>query len=117
MDRPPVRLFREYGLPRLRWFVVGNVPSVAGRSASFLPPLVLVTAIDAVFNGNGDYSLPLVPGSMLPTEPAAQFRLSVALIVTGFVLTGVGTFVWGVTMNRFAHGVMHAVWTDPTCQS
>ncbi|MFD1645708.1 ABC transporter ATP-binding protein [Haloarchaeobius litoreus] len=112
VDRPLVRLFEEYGVPRLRWFVAGNVANVVGRSASLLPPLVLGTAIDAVFNGNGDYSLPLVPGSMLPNEPAAQFWLSVALIVAGFVLTGVGTFVWGVTMNRFAHGVMHAVRTD-----
>jgi ATP-binding cassette subfamily B protein len=112
VDRPLVRLFREYGMPRLRWFVAGNVANVVGGSASLLPPLVLGTAIDAVFNGNGSYSLPLVPGSMLPNEPAAQFWLSVALIVAGFVLTGVGTFVWGVTMNRFARGVMHAVRTD-----
>ncbi|WP_439026920.1 ABC transporter ATP-binding protein [Haloarchaeobius sp. DT45] len=112
VDRPLVRLFREYGVPRLRWFAAGNVANLVGRSASLLPPLVLGTAIDAIFAGEGTYSLPLVPGSWLPASQSGQFWFSVALILVGFVLTGVGTFLWGVTMNRFAHGVMHAVRTD-----
>ncbi|MCT9097275.1 ABC transporter ATP-binding protein [Haloarchaeobius sp. HME9146] len=112
VDRPLLRLFREYGIPRLRWFTAGNVANLVGRSASLLPPLVLGTAIDAIFTGDGSYSLPLVPAAWLPTEQAAQFWFSVALIVVGFAVTGIGTFLWGVTMNRFAHGVMHEVRTD-----
>ncbi|WP_267640112.1 ABC transporter ATP-binding protein [Haloarchaeobius amylolyticus] len=112
VDRPLLRLFREYGLPRLRWFVAGNLANLVGRGASLLPPLVLGTAIDAIFIGDGTYGLPLVPETWFPTGQVEQFWLSVGLILGGFLLTAAGTFLWGVTMNRFAHGVMHAVRTD-----
>jgi len=49
IDRPLVRLFREYGLDRKRWLVVGLLANLVAQAASLLPPVVLGSAIDAVF--------------------------------------------------------------------
>ena len=112
VDRPLVRLFREYGAAEAHWLVVGMVANVVARVAGLLPPVVLGVAIDAVFTGDGPYTLPVVPDAWLPTADAAQFQLSVILIVGAFVVTGVFTFIYGIAANNFAHRVMHAVRTD-----
>jgi len=112
VDRPLVRLFREYGAAEAHWLVVGMVANVVARVAGLLPPVVLGVAIDAVFTGDGPYTLPVVPDAWLPTADAAQFQFSVVLIVGAFVVTGVFTFIYGIAANNFAHRVMHAVRTD-----
>jgi ATP-binding cassette subfamily B protein len=112
--RPLARLFREYGLPRWPWLLAGILSNFVSRAALLLPPVVLGTAIDAVFSpdGAGRYNIPLVPASVVPTTQVEQFWFSVWLIVGAFVAGTAARWVWGVTMNTFAHGVMHAVRTD-----
>ena len=112
VERPLVRLFREYGAAEAHWLVIGMVANVIARVAGLLPPVVLGVAIDAVFTGDGPYTLPIVPDAWLPTADAAQFQLSVVLIVGAFVVTGVFTWIYGIAANNFAHRVMHAVRTD-----
>ena len=112
VDRPLLRLFREYGAPEAHWLVIGMAANVVARVAGLLPPVVLGVAIDAVFTGEGPYTLPIVPDAWLPTAGPAQFRLSVALIVGSFIVTGVFTWIYGIAANNFAHRVMHAVRTD-----
>ncbi|WP_123621285.1 ABC transporter ATP-binding protein [Halorubrum sp. CSM-61] len=112
VDRPLLRLFREYGAPEAHWLVIGMAANVVARVAGLVPPVVLGVAIDAVFTGNGPYTLPIVPDAWLPTAGPAQFRLSVALIVGSFLVTGVFTYVYGIAANNFAHRVMHSVRTD-----
>ncbi|EMA62449.1 ABC transporter ATP-binding protein [Halorubrum lipolyticum] len=112
VDRPLLRLFREYGAPEAHWLVIGMAANVVARVAGLLPPVVLGVAIDAVFTGDGPYTLPIVPDAWLPTAGPAQFRLSVALIVGSFLVTGVFTWIYGIAANNFAHRVMHAVRTD-----
>ncbi|GAB3687494.1 ABC transporter ATP-binding protein [Salinarchaeum chitinilyticum] len=112
VDRPLSRLFKEYGVPELRWFSIGMVANVIARSASLLPPLVLGVAIDAVFVGDSQYTLPLLPQAWVPGSQSGQFWFSAALIVGAFVVTGVFTWVYGVAANIFAHRVMHEVRTD-----
>ncbi|PAU84147.1 multidrug ABC transporter ATP-binding protein [Halorubrum salipaludis] len=112
VDRPLLRLFREYGAPEAHWLVIGMAANVVARIAGLVPPVVLGVAIDAVFTGTGPYTLPIVPDAWLPTAEPAQFRLSVALIVGSFLVTGVFTYVYGIAANNFAHRVMHSVRTD-----
>jgi ATP-binding cassette subfamily B protein len=112
VDRPLLRLFREYGAAEVHWLAIGMAANVVARVAGLIPPVVLGVAIDAVFTGNGPYTLPLVPDAWLPTAGPAQFRLSVVLIVGSFLATGVFTWIYGIAANNFAHGVMHAVRTD-----
>jgi ATP-binding cassette subfamily B protein len=112
VDRPLSRLFREYGMAQIRWFSLGMVANVIARSASLLPPLVLGVAIDAVFVGDGQYSLPFLPQAWVPASQSGQFWFSAALIVGAFLATGVFTWVYGVAANVFAHRVMHDVRTD-----
>ncbi|MBP1923923.1 ATP-binding cassette subfamily B protein [Halorubrum alkaliphilum] len=112
VERPLVRLFREYGAAEAHWLVIGMAANVIARVAGLIPPVVLGVAIDAVFTGDGPYTLPIVPDAWLPTADAAQFQLSVILIVGAFVVTGVFTFIYGIAANNFAHRVMHAVRTD-----
>ena len=112
VDRPLLRLFREYGAAEVHWLAIGMAANVVARVAGLIPPVVLGVAIDAVFTGNGPYTLPLVPDAWLPTAGPAQFRLSVVLIVGSFLVTGVFTWIYGIAANNFAHRVMHAVRTD-----
>jgi ATP-binding cassette subfamily B protein len=116
VERPIYRLFADYGLVHRHWFAVGMTANALARAASLLPPVVLGAAIDAVFPAPGaddaPYRLPIVPNAWLPTTDAAQFSLSVALIVGAFLVTAVFTWVYGIAANNFAHRVMHDVRTD-----
>jgi len=112
VDRPLLRLFREYGAAEVHWLAIGMAANVVARVAGLVPPVVLGVAIDAVFTGDGPYTLPIVPDAWLPTAGPAQFRLSVVLIVGSFLATGVFTWIYGIAANNFAHRVMHAVRTD-----
>ncbi|WP_247002585.1 ABC transporter ATP-binding protein [Halosolutus gelatinilyticus] len=114
VDRPLARLFREYAPGRLGWFSVGMAANFVARMASLVPPLLLGTAIDAIFSegGDGEFSLPLVPDVWLPATESAQFEFAVVAIAAAFVCITVFTWIYGVTANLFAHGVMHAVRVD-----
>ncbi|WP_276270864.1 ABC transporter ATP-binding protein [Haloarcula litorea] len=112
VDRPLVRLFREYGRPEWEWFVVGILANVVGRAATLVPPLVFGAAIDGVFSETTAFTLPLVPQSRIPEGQVAQLEFAVGLIVAAFLVGAVFTWLWGVTMNTFAHRVQHAVRTD-----
>ena len=110
VDQPMRRLFAAYGEPRYGWFALGVIANLLAQFASLAPPLVLGAAVNRL-NGQ-TYSLPLVPGSLLPSGQEPLFWLSVAFIGGAFLLTGVFTYVYGVAANEFAHGVMHAVRVD-----
>jgi len=112
VEAPLRRVFREYGLPRIHWFAVAVAMNLVARLSSLIPPLVLGTAIDAIFSGTNAYSLPLVPQGWLPTEPKAQFYFSVSLIVGAFVVTAVTTWAQAITSDIFAHRSLHAVRVD-----
>ena len=113
VDRPLTRLFREYAPGRLGWFSAGMVANFVARMASLVPPLLLGVAIDAIFLGeDGAFELPLVPDAWLPTGEMAQFWFTIAVIAGSFVVVAVFTWIYGVTANLFAHGVMHAVRVD-----
>ena len=110
VDQPMRRLFAAYGEPRYGWFALGVIANLLAQFASLAPPLVLGAAVNRL-NGQ-TYSLPLVPGSLLPSGQEPLFWLSVAFIGGAFLFTGVFTYVYGVAANEFAHGVMHAVRVD-----
>jgi len=112
VERPLWRLFRAYGPGEKWWLALGLVTSILAYGTVLVTPLVLGTTIDAVFTGESAYALPLVPGAWLPTDPAAQFWLSAAIV--GVALGGGALLQWvrGVAMNYFAHGVMYTIRTD-----
>ncbi|RQH01992.1 ABC transporter ATP-binding protein [Natrarchaeobius oligotrophus] len=112
VDRPLSRLFLEYAPGRLGWFSAGMAANFVARMASLVPPLLLGVAIDAIFLEAGPFELPLVPDAWLPTEQLAQFWFAIAAIAGSFLAVAVFTWLYGVTANMFAHGVMHAVRVD-----
>ena len=112
VDRPLTRLFREYGTDRLGWFSAGMAANFVARMASLVPPLLLGVAIDAVFLEESDFALPLVPDTWLPADQSAQFEVTVVAIAVAFLAVSLFTWIYGVTANLFAHGVMHAVRVD-----
>ncbi|SDR35326.1 ABC transporter ATP-binding protein [Natronobacterium texcoconense] len=113
VDRPLIRLFREYAPGRLGYFTAGMVANFVARMASLVPPLLLGVAIDAVFNENpGAFELPLVPDAWLPAEQMAQFWFVIVSIIVAFLVVAVFTWIYGVTANLFAHDVMHTVRVD-----
>ena len=78
VDQPMRRLFAAYGEPRYGWFALGVIANLLAQFASLAPPLVLGAAVNRL-NGQ-TYSLPLVPGSLLPSGQEPLFWLSVAFI-------------------------------------
>ncbi|WP_252697850.1 ABC transporter ATP-binding protein [Natronosalvus vescus] len=112
VDRPLWRLFFEYGPGRLHWFAIGMVANFIAQMSSLIPPLILGAAIDAIFAGDGAYSLPVVPNAWLPATEMAQFWFSVSAIAAAFIAVGIGTWIYGVSANLFAHEVMHSVRVD-----
>jgi ATP-binding cassette subfamily B protein len=112
VDRPLARLFATYGKPRLHWLVVGVLANIVAQAASLVPPVVLGTAIDALFSGDRAYRLPLVPAAWIPPERVGQFWLSIGLIAGAFVCKSLFTWIYGVVANRFAHGAMHELRSD-----
>ncbi|MFB6128605.1 MAG: ABC transporter ATP-binding protein [Halorhabdus sp.] len=110
-DRPMRRLFAEYGREYAFPFTVGFVSSVAARILDLLPPLLLAIAIDAIF-GTREYSLWLVPQSVIPPTQGGQLWLTVGIIAAAFLI-GAGfhwTRNWG--WNTFAQNIQHDVRTD-----
>ena len=112
IERPLWRLFDEYGTSRTRWLVIGLIANLLAQAASLFPPVVLGTAIDALFTQSSDYSLLFVPQAWIPAGEVAQFWFSVALIAGSFFATAFFTWIYGVSANFFAHGVMHSVRSD-----
>jgi ATP-binding cassette subfamily B protein len=112
VDRPLTRLFRAYGRSHARWLTLGLLASIITHTATLVTPVVLGTTIDAVFTGESMYTLPLVPQSWLPTEPAAQFWFSAALVGSALFLSAFFAWIRGVAMNYFAHGVMLDIRVD-----
>ncbi|WP_254864099.1 ABC transporter ATP-binding protein [Halovivax gelatinilyticus] len=116
VDRPLTRLFVEYAPGRLGLFGAGMLANFVARMASLVPPVMLGVAIDAIFAPDADdpapFSLPFVPDAWLPDAQLAQLEFTVIAIAVAFVAVAVFTWIYGVTANLFAHGVMHAVRVD-----
>ncbi|ELY68469.1 ABC transporter ATP-binding protein [Natrinema versiforme] len=112
VERPLSRLFREYAPGRLGWFSAGMVANFVARMASLVPPLLLGVAIDAIFVGESAFELPIVPNAWLPTDQLAQFWFTITTVAVSFLVVALFTWIYGVTANLFAHGVMHAVRVD-----
>ncbi|WP_424004768.1 ABC transporter ATP-binding protein [Haloarcula salina] len=110
--RPLVRLYDQYGRAESRILAVGLIASILSYAAALVTPVVLGTTIDAVFTGESEYTLPLVPTTWVPPEPAGQFWISVSLVGIALALTTVMAWVRGVAMNHFAHSVMLKIRVD-----
>jgi ATP-binding cassette subfamily B protein len=111
VERPMVRLFTEYGGDNLHWFVIGLVTSMAARSLSLVPPLVLGVALDAVFYSKRAYTLPLLPEAWIPTTRMGQFWFSAEIMGVSMVLAAFCNFGRSSSLNLFSHRVKHEVRT------
>ncbi|MFB6146678.1 MAG: ABC transporter ATP-binding protein [Halobacteriaceae archaeon] len=111
VERPLMRLFNRYGHGNRRWFAVGVLSSMAARFLSLVPPVILGTAVDALFTDGTPFSLPFVPATWLPGETWAQFWLSAALMAVATVGSALLNFVRQSTLNLFSHRVKHEVRT------
>ena len=111
-DRPMRYLARRYGPDNLWYLVVGGVMTVLGAALFSVPAFVLGVALDAIFQQNQAFALPLVPEAWVPGSREGQFWLTVA-IVTGSFLTAAGAgYVRGWALNRVAQDVQHNLRTD-----
>ncbi|WP_440990085.1 ABC transporter ATP-binding protein [Haloarchaeobius baliensis] len=113
VDRPMVRLFREYGREHWLAIVGGIVMGLAAHTMALLPTYVLAETIDAVFlQTKPQYSLPLVPQAVVPGTRTGQFWFSVALVGLTYVCSTVFTWLMGLGLNSFAQSVQHTVRSD-----
>jgi len=110
--RPLWQLFQRYGHGSRRWFVLGILASIGTRFASLVPPVLLGVAIDGIF-GEEPFTLPLVPGSLLPGPEAemAQFWLVIGLMAVAMIGQALLNFVRMSSLNLFSHRVKHEVRT------
>ncbi|MFB6151745.1 MAG: ABC transporter ATP-binding protein [Haloarculaceae archaeon] len=112
VDRPMWRLLSDYGRGHLPEFVLGGVASVVARFLNLVPALVLGVAIDALFVPTREFSLPLVPQSVIPATDEGQFWFAVGLVAAVYVLTAALNWVNGWAWNRFAQHLQHEVRVD-----
>jgi ATP-binding cassette subfamily B protein len=69
-------------------------------------------AIDAVFNSDAPFGLPLVPTEWLPATTVGQLWLSVGLILGAAALGVLFGWTQGVSLSLFSNRVQHSVRTD-----
>ncbi|WP_373190257.1 ABC transporter ATP-binding protein [Halolamina sp.] len=111
-ENPMKRLFEKYGARNARYFSLGFFGSVAARVLDLLPPLLLGIAIDAIFLGQREFDLPIVPQSWLPNTVEGQFWFTIGIIAFSFF--GGSAFHWvrNYGWNSFAQSIQHSVRTD-----
>ncbi|MCT9096647.1 ABC transporter ATP-binding protein [Haloarchaeobius sp. HME9146] len=113
VDRPMVRLFREYGREHWVAIVGGILMGIAAHTMALLPTYVLAETIDAVFmQTKPQYSLPLVPQWLVPASRTGQFWFSVGLVGLTYLSSTVFTWLMGLGLNSFAQSVQHNVRAD-----
>jgi ATP-binding cassette subfamily B protein len=113
VDRPMVRLFREYGRDHWLAIVGGILMGLAAHTMALLPTYVLAETIDAVFlQTKPQYSLPLVPQALVPASRTGQFWFSVGVVGLTYVCSTVFTWLMGLGLNSFAQSVQHNVRSD-----
>ncbi|TKX53792.1 ABC transporter ATP-binding protein [Halorubrum sp. SP3] len=116
IENPMKRLFVEYGRDYVPQVTVGVFASIFARLLDLLPPLMLGIAIDAVFYEDALFSeqipLVLLPDAWLPTEQAAQFWFTIAVIGTAFGLGAGFHWIRNWGFNAFAQNIQHDVRTD-----
>jgi len=112
VDRPMWQIFTDYGRGYVPEFSVGAVASIVARFLELVPALILATAIDSLFVGDQQFTLPLVPASVIPPSEEGQFWFAVGL--TGAVYLGVAVLNWinSWAWNRFAQHLQHEVRVD-----
>ena len=111
VEHPLLRLFMDYGRGNRRWFLVGILSSTAARFLSLVPPVILGTAIDAIFEQRAPFALPFVPQAWLPDTTTAQFWFAVILMAIAMVGSAVLNFLRQSSLNLFSHRVKHEVRT------
>ena len=107
-----LRMFREYGRERAALFGVGGLASVGSRAMELVPAYLLGVAIDALYFDQRAFDLWAVPDGWLPTDPADQLLLVVALLAASYVLEAGLSWVNSWSWNRFAQQFQHAVRVD-----
>ncbi|WP_435358265.1 ABC transporter ATP-binding protein [Haloarchaeobius sp. DFWS5] len=113
VDRPMVRLFKEYGSDNWVPIVGGIVAGVIAHTMALLPTYVLAETIDAVFvPRTKEYALPLVPASVIPETAAGQFWFSVGIVGLTYLSSAFFTWLMGLGLNSFAQSVQHEVRAD-----
>ncbi|WP_435332664.1 ABC transporter ATP-binding protein [Haloarchaeobius sp. TZWWS8] len=113
VDRPMLRLFREYGREHWLAIVGGIVMGIAAHTMALLPTYVLAETIDAVFlQETAQYQLPLIPQWVVPATRAGQFWFSVGLVGLTYLSSTVFTWLMGLGLNSFAQSVQHEVRSD-----
>jgi ATP-binding cassette subfamily B protein len=113
IEGDPMRdLFARYARADWPLFVLGVVTSVLGRFVSLAPPLVLGVAIDATFNDEVPYALPLVPAEWLPTTQTEEVVFCVGLVVAALVGSVLLTWTNGTALSLFSNRLQHYIRVD-----
>ena len=111
VPNPLYQLFMRFGHGNRRWFAVGVLSSMMARFLSLVPPVLLGTAIDSLFNDDASFALPFVPQTWLPGATWDQFWLAVVLMGVAMIGSASLNFVRQSTLNLFSHRVKHEVRT------
>ena len=112
-DRNPVGfLLAEYCRPYLHYIGFAIVTMLVARALWLFPTVVLGATIDGVFTQTTAYTLPFVPGALIPDGTMGQFWFSLGAMGVSFV-GGSAVFVVGSWARSIAaYRVQHELRTD-----
>jgi len=112
VERPMWQIFTDYGREFVPEFTVGAIASIFARFLELVPALILATAIDSLFVGDQQFTLPLVPQSVIPATTEGKFWFAVGLTAAVYLFVAVLNWVNSWAWNRFAQHLQHDVRVD-----
>lgn len=107
-----LRILRTYGTEHKSYFIAGVITTVLTNIFAHATPLVLGTAINAVFTENGSLNIPFLPRRLVPSSQLDLFLFVAALIgllsFGAVIFQAIQDWAWG----KFSQNLQHEVRVD-----
>ncbi|WP_436908205.1 ABC transporter ATP-binding protein [Halosimplex marinum] len=112
VGNPLVHLVRRYASPYAGRYVVAILGTALAQIPQRVPALVVGVALDAILLSSASYSLPLVPGGVIPTTTEGQVAFTIGLLAAAFALDGALSWLAGRVAGTARLRTLHDIRAD-----
>lgn len=107
-----IQMFASYGRGKLVIFSLGAVATVLSRAMELVPAYILAVAIDSLFFDEIPFAIWGMPRSWMPTDPAEQLVLAIALLGLSYLVQSFMSWVNDWCWSNFAVHFQHEIRVD-----